>query len=413
MRSRVPLLLLGFFASASAGASELPIRYAFTTSKWGNANFASWPDAQGSGSKAADEICRARATQAGLPEPQRFVAWLSDRDDDAYCRMLGLSGKRADHCGSQEALPEAGPWFRTDGQPFAGTLAQMTDSNVVYNPLNRDEFGAQLRSVPESFTATQADGTLNTYFDEFPDCERWTSASGDPYGAFAPLGYITGTSVAWTDSGGAVSCNGTRRLACMQTGAGRPVPTFRAMGRRQAFLTEANLTGNLAGIDGADSVCRKAAQDAGLFEPGKFKALITSSAYGGSVTSRFENDGPWYRTDGVVFANSLAQIAGGEVSTPLNVTEYGTYVGYAVAMTGAQYHSDGSSGVDCSNWSKDSGMFIGSVVNITYFAPSGGHNWLGPANMDCGVPASTDWPPKLYCLSDSDVILHASFDAPQ
>jgi hypothetical protein len=40
------------------------------------------------------------------------------------------------------------------------------------------------------------------------------------------------------------------------------------------------------------------------------------------------------------------------------------------------------------------------------FAPSGGHNWLNIAEVPCGSAGPDDWPLRLYCLSDADVIFH-------
>jgi hypothetical protein len=67
----------------------------------------------GTGLEAADAICQSRAEAGGLNGT--FRAWLSDDDDDAYCRIHGLSGKKAENCG-QGSLPDfAGNWVRTDG----------------------------------------------------------------------------------------------------------------------------------------------------------------------------------------------------------------------------------------------------------------------------------------------------------
>lgn len=403
------LVLVCFIAFGSASVGAAP-RLAFVTSTWGNADLSSWPDAAGAaGLDAADGICRARAQSAGLPEPNEFVAWLSDRDHDAYCRILGLTGKRVDECGDMAPVPEAGPWILTNGSPFAESLSALVDDRVL-SPLMFNEFGLRISSAYESFTATKRDGTLNTYFDELPDCERWTSASSDPFGAFAPVGANTDTTDGWTDSQTAVSCNATRRLVCLQRGISEPLPPRSAKGKTQAFVTEADVGGNLMGLAGADAVCIAAATNGDLDEPASFKALLASSDGPVSIASRFQNTGPWYRLDGLVFAHSMDEILAGQITRPLNVTESGSYVGYAIALTGSD-ETGAPSGFDCSAWTSTVGIGFGSKVNATFFAPAGQHNWLSHANVSCNpVLQPNDTRKKLYCLSDTDRIFFDDYE---
>lgn len=385
-------------------------RLAFVTSTWGNGNLSSWPGAAGAtGLDAADAICQTKAQAANLPEPQAFVAWLSDRDNDAYCRLLGLGGKRADNCGSNAVLPEAGPWVRTDGLPFADSLSALVSGRVL-SPLLLNEFGQRIAFAYESFTATNQDGT-GAIEGSDSDCEQWTSGTLDLQNVtFALLGYNTGTTQAWTESKTGASCNGTRRLMCMQRGSSAPLPPRSAKGRKQAFVTETNVgSGNLMGLAGAHAICVTAASNAGLADPASFKALMASS-YGGSASGHFQNTGPWYRLDGMIFAQSMAEITGGEVTTPLNVTELGNYVGYATAYTGATA-SGSPSPDDCKGWTSTSaGVAWGSRVWLTVHPDSGGHNWLSDAQVDCALSESPyDWPKKLYCLSDIDRIFFDDF----
>jgi hypothetical protein len=100
----------------------------FVTSVTGDGNLGSWADAGGNtGLAAGDAICQARANAAGLTGT--FVAWLSDDNNDAYCRVHNLTGKKASNCG-QGSLPEsAGPWVRTDGFPFGPMIS--TSSEIL------------------------------------------------------------------------------------------------------------------------------------------------------------------------------------------------------------------------------------------------------------------------------------------
>lgn len=390
---------------AAEGASRL----AFTTSVLGNGNLGSWADAGGQiGLLAADQICQARASAANLPDAEQFVAWLSDRNDDAYCRLLDMKGKRADNCGLSGLLPNAGPWERTDGTPFAQSLTHLVKGRVL-SPLLYSEFGLPISSPFESFTATTVAGTLNAEFGPFPDCQMWSSSMPDPVGAFAPVGMSSGTTASWTDSGGAVSCDASRRLMCMQKGRAEMWPDRGSGSRPEAFITEANVAGNFGSIAGADAICVNAARAARLWEPESFRALVASTTEGVSVASRIQYDGPWFRIDGMLLANSKADLISGEVQTSLNVTELGNYVGYAIALTGA--NRDGTpSSINCNDWTAASSFGKGSLANLAFWASSSSRNWLAVTESSCQADEPEGWPRKLYCVSDATGLMHSGFD---
>jgi hypothetical protein len=400
----------------AANPEDLAALHAFTTSATGTGDMHSWDDVLSTnlaGLAAADGVCQARATAANLADPDGYVAWLSDRDNDAYCRVLGLSGKKADNCGLAEPPAGAGPWLRTDDVPFADTIDNALDDNVVYSTLNVDESGTPLPDSFESFTATDRDGTFITKFDNNADCERWTTTRPlQNFGSAPALGSTLASSGDWTFDEHGAGCNSRHRLTCLQKGSAPALSGHGQPGRREAFLTSADVSGNLGGIAGADAVCRSAAAAAHLHQPDSFKALITSAALGANIIDRFEFDGPWYRRDGLLFAHNKAELIGGAVTLPLNVTETGTYSGIAVALTGAR--PDGTpSGHDCSNWGQEAqpSLASGALANTIAFYGNG-YDWLGPADVSCvNELAPGDWPRKLFCLSDSDVVFHGEFDS--
>jgi hypothetical protein len=411
---------LAFLIVASTALGAVPVYadslYAFTTSTFGPGDMHSWEEVVGTnltGLAAADGICQARATEAGLTNPGEYVAWLSDRNNDAYCRVFGLSGKKSNNCGQASLPVGAGPWLRLDEVPFAGTIENALSSNLVYSSLNVDEFGNQFHSFAESFTATDIDGTFNTEVENDADCNLWTSAIPD--GPFPTLGSNLSSGGFWTFEDGGVSCDGTRRLMCFQKGPGSPLQGHAQFGHREAFVTSVDVTGNLGGIAGADGTCQALAASANLYRPETFKALLASFTSGLSVTSRIQFDGPWYRRDGLVFAHNKAELVGGAVTLPLNVTESGGYLGTAVALTGAFHNGAAISGFDCGGWTLGSGAIetSGALVNSIAFAPSGGTRWLDVANVGCGAPAPPfdPIPRKLFCLSDADVIFHDEVEA--
>lgn len=404
------LLVLSACLAANAGAATLR---AFATSTSGSGDLHTWPEVAGSGLTglaAADAICQARAAAGGLETPEAFVAWLSDRDDDAYCRVFGLHGRRADHCGLAEDPVGAGPWLRSDGVPFAATIESALADNVVYSPLSVDESGDPLTAPFESFTATDLDGSFITKFDNLPDCDRWTSTNPLPLTGSSPaLGSNFAAGGDWTFDGHGASCASAHHLVCLQQGSGSALSGHGRHGRREAFVTDLDVDGNLGGVGGADAICRASAATAHLYRPDTFKALIMSAADSGTIVDRFEFDGPWYRRDGLLFAHDKAELTSGAVTLPLNVTESGLYTGVAVALTGAK--KDGTaSGHDCADWtSQDTSPGDGALANAIAFYGNG-MNWLSPAQSTCAaVLAPDDWPRKLFCLSDADVIFHDEF----
>lgn len=406
VRLRVIVLVL---LSAVAGTDRAnAARFAFTTSTKGNANLSTWPEAMqanASGLAAADAICQGRATAAGLSEPDTYVAWLSDRDNDAVCRLLGHDGKLADNCGVVDLPPQIGPWTRTDGTPFAESLVDLLAGDVL-SPLMLDESGARIGSPYESFSATRPDGAFNDISDDAPDCERWTSAALDN-DYFAATGNATGTTASWTDAQGGVSCDATRRLICMQRGADAALPPRPIDGRLLAFVTQADQDGDLGGVTGADAICKAAATQAQLSAAPSFKALLTAGFDTPTVADRFYSHGPWYRLDGMLFAKSMDEITSGEVTAPLNLTEAGVYLGYAHAFTGAEKNGTPST-LDCAGWTATSGIGSASIVNEVFYGPHGTGRWLGTSEVTCGT--NSESARKIYCLADIEPLFGDGFE---
>jgi len=408
---RLTFLLIGALTFGIGPINAAPL-IAFVTSTTGNGNLTSWPEAGNtSGLAAGDAICQARATAAGLADPPSYSAWLSDSSNDAYCRVFGLTGKKADQCG-QASLPiGAGPWLRTDGVPFAATIDQALGGNVVYAPLSIDESGhAVTANSGFAFTGTGVDGTFAG------DCQGWSSTS-----SFAgAVGDVFSTAGDWTFIGEDTRCSNNAHLMCLQRGSGTPLSIARS-GYREAFLSSIDVSGDLGassraggatGLAAGDAICRSLAQAANLYAPQRFKALLGNSTT--TALSRFQYDGAFYRLDGLLFAHDLAELASGHVTLPLNLTETGTYVGEGrsaffedtSAWTGANVDAT-SSAADCSNWSDASlSASVSSAVNSTGETNFQG-SWVGGQGISTSCSATHV---RLFCLSDIDAIFHAEFD---
>lgn len=393
-------LACSFVVITPMDRAEAASPLAFTTSKWGNAKLSNWPAAmavQASGLDAADAICQAAAADADLPMPEQFVAWISDQQTDAYCRLLGLPGRRAEQCDGQLGSTAMGPWVRTDGVPFAESLEALVAGRVL-SPLLRNEFGDTLPFPYEVFTATSSTGEYHDVLGDESDCMGWTS-DAEAWDYFAGLGSSTGTTEAWTDIDGGVSCNGTRRLVCLQRGQGDPLPPRPVGGKALAFVSEQEVPADLGGITGADAMCVSYAAEAGLPHAERFKALLTSTDAGVTPVGRLSNPGPWYRPDGMLFAASLQELAPSQIRVPLNVTQHGTYVSRSYALTGAEPNGS-PSGLDCNGWSGGAGLASSSIVNEVFFGPLGPGSWLSTSQLDCSL--STPYAVRLYCLQDMD-----------
>jgi len=385
----VSVLLLGA-ALLAPFASVMAAQLAFLTSTTGLGKLADWPDAGGnSGLAAGDAICAARASAANLPDPQTFVAWLSDDTNDAYCRLHGFGGKKADNCGQATLPTGAGPWQRTDGMPFMGVIDQVPNTGAVYTPMNRDEFGHEIGT--ETFYAgTQRDGIATGR-----TCSGWTSNGGE-----VDIGQTTETQPGWTEFPGYTFCaQGYRRIACMQKGAGAPLELL-PHARKQAFVTTATFSSNLGasalaagntGIAAGDAICRNVAQSANLEDAQSYKVYL---AAGADPAAHFDNDGPWERIDRVPFADSFAQIHSDYTRAPLNVGETGAILTGQIAWNGLL--ADGAPAFqDCDHWTSTSFNWSGWTARL----PTTGPHW--PTSFASPDSCSTTLA-SLFCLSDSD-----------
>jgi len=376
-------------------------RVAFVTSVTGTGNLSTWPDAGNeAGLAAGDAICRARAAAAGLSNAENFIAWLSDSDNDAYCRIHGLSGRREDNCG-QAVLPEAaGPWVRTDGFPFSGDISALTSPGpVVFTPLRLDEFGEPV-SVATIFTGTFQAGVGILEGVSTLNCGNWTVDAND--GETRPHeGSATDTGRRWTSVSNPPSCHLNRTLACLELGPGPDLPDFRQPGRA-VFLSSVSGPGDMSawpqaqagtvGIAAADSVCRNLAEAAELDEPQSFKAWLSDAET--NAIDRFENDGRWVRIDGVPVASSKSDLTDGELFTAIMVNEKGEYQnGFAAPSVWSGASASGQTEDDhCNSWTDGSDAASGKY-GLSYTTTE---RWtqffLAPSCEDNR---------RLFCLSDA------------
>ncbi len=129
-------------------------------------------------------------------------------------------------------------------------------------------------------------------------------------------------------------------------------PTCRAQQLR-GFVTEEAFTGNLGGFFGADLKCSDAAKTAGLPEPERFHALLSSGVVGAAM--RFEAVSPslpYVLVTGKKFADNFptlittGPLGEGIVATATGVTLYNVLVATNTAPGGTPY----SPAQHCQSW---------------------------------------------------------------
>ncbi len=388
---------------AGEARADDPPHVVFVTSVTGTGDLGSWPEAEfgTSGVDAADSICRGLASTAGLDNPNDFVAWLSDSDDDAYCRVHGVTGKVSNNCDGATLLA-AGPWVRTDGYPFAPTIDRILDPNSeVYVPLKYDEYGLVVTGVFFTGTYTSGAASIGRLCTDGGTLADWASSTGS-----GQVGSTYETGWNWTSAYNG-SCASARRLLCMEKGNGGPLPPFAQSGRL-AFVTSASGPGALgawpeadpgtSGIAAGDSICRNLAGTAGLPLPEEFRAWLSDGLT--DAKDRFVEPGPWVRVDGVVVFPTTADMVVAGLFTGLNVTETGAYISYQRAWTGT-FGSGTAAAERCGDWLDGSDGLHGKLG----LCASTTNGWTANVSFDC------DWEYRLYCFGPDIRIFEDGFES--
>jgi len=313
--------------------------YAFVTSETGTADLSSWASSDGlEGLEAADRICQQNADAAGLPGT--FVAALSDATDDAYCRMHGLSGKRADNCGMGALPNDAGPWVRPDGYPLGKSFSDMI-AGRVWVPVQIDENGERVSF--DYWTGSFGQASVDTN----GTCDDWTSASTALFGS---VGDSYGTTVRWLNRGSS-RCDQLQHLLCVEPGAGPPV-SVPATDGALVFLERGLVAADFGSLEAADAICQQEAADAGLPFPESFIAWLSDSNT--DAIDRFTWDGPWKRLDGVLVAHNQADLTDGILFAPINLTEDGDYRSLVGAIWTSTKPDGTRTATHCKNWTSTS-----------------------------------------------------------
>lgn len=160
------------------------------------------------------------------------------------------------------------------------------------------------------------------------------------------------------------------------------------------FVTSAtSVTGNLGGLSGADFTCQRLANAAGLSGRAwrAYLSVERDSANGNGPTHARDRigQGPWYNVNGVLVANTIAELHTRTGNATVFVDERGRRInGQWIGSPGPTEHDiltgsnqDGTlaRGLTCSDWTSDS-------TNVT--AQVGHSDGLGPNQNAAGALSS-------------------------
>lgn len=375
-------------------------RRAFVTSVTGTGNLNSWPDAGGAFALAAgDNICRARAAAAALPNATTYRAWLSTAATDAYCHVQGQTGKKATGCsGSPQA---AGPWYRVNGTAaFTGTLDELTGpGRVIYQSVRFDEFGAVLPEGERYFTGTIWTGEASDQL-----CSSWVVSASDVFGRH---GTANASAVHWTSMNG-VNCATPTRLLCLEPGTSEAIPLIWGPAAL-AFVTSSYGSGDLSswptaggasGINAGDAICRNLAETARLPAPQSFVAWLSTTTIDAADRLTLSTV-PYRRIDGFRIAASKASLLANGISVSLHVDETGAYI-QAIPSTQTGTDAAGAEAAStCLNWTSEG---------------SGEHGWKGLASLDSNgqwtdqSALTCNQNSRLYCFSNNVTVFWDGFE---
>jgi hypothetical protein len=282
-------------------------------------------------------------------------------------------------------LGTAQGFVRTDGKPFANSVADIVANNI-FNPIRIDETGADvsvgvLLDTPglQVLTGTLGNGTVATGFT----CSDWTVTSGQ-----GRRGEVAGGPVTWTARQNS-NCSSGRHLYCFQrdhTATLVPPPTSGKI----AFVSEKTFQPDPGvGIAGADALCAANAVGAGL--GGTYKALLATTT--ASAASRVTLAPLYVRPDGIPIATGVTIAAGSALESGIWQRANGTYVPATgdLVFTGAPSPSAAAPALSnsCDDWTSSAlvdSVYIGAD---TFADPTW---WNLASNGDCTAPLA------VFCL---------------
>jgi len=161
----------------------------------------------------------------------------------------------------------------------------------------------------------------------------------------------------------------------------------------RVFVTsELYKAGELMGPYLADAICLNRADDAGLANPHRFKAWLSSSKEDARDRFNRERRGRLVMINGLVLAAGWEELLAGQLENPIEVTEIGTTY-HSKVWTGTKASGVAAVGTDhCLDWTTDSVMhdgFYGYSDEISF-------EWTLADQIDNPLPCIA--PLAIYCF---------------
>jgi len=232
---------------------------------------------------------------------------------------------------ARDRLVGARGWIRPDGAPFADTVNDIVQGNLLVPP-RVNPFGEQAATPWGAGTATLGVGVV----DPSNSCHDWTDARSAMVKVSFGTSSATDSTWTMTPATGFSStynfCGYETPFYCFGVDHATALPPPADQGRL-AFVTQAGLPPG-GGITAADALCDSEAKAAGL--PGTFAALLPTSKQ--SAADRFASfsSAAWVRLDGVALNQAGAVLFDQpELRTPINVTSQKNVVPSVFVLTGS------------------------------------------------------------------------------
>ena len=162
------------------------------------------------------------------------------------------------------------------------------------------------------------------------------------------------------------------------------------------FVTSQKFSGNLGGVQGANSKCNVLATAAGLPGAGKYRAWLSSDT-DAPFDSFFQSNLPYRRPDGTLVADSWSDLVSGGLGAPISVSETGVSIGGGAndcsSLDKLVWTNTGPAGTldneaHCDGWTVAQALIKGGAGNLGNI----NFGWTDLCQLGCSSMA------RLYCF---------------
>jgi hypothetical protein len=262
----------------------------------------------------------------------------------------------------------------------------------ILGTASRNENGAFVSSV--AWTGSNFDGTATA-----STCAGWDSSTG-----FGSVGSTTST-LYWGElaGDGSLGCGSNARLYCFEAPGVAPARPAWPEPAALVFVRTGGGSGDFDGIVFADITCQDQAAEFHLPGAESFRAWLSDSDT--NAKDRLTIDGPWYRTDGVRVAASLAALTDSNLDSSIRLIPNGGFISLPDRVWTGTLGNGNKASLHCLDWftfdSEEQGFF--GLTDET------GNSWTAAA-------PSQEWPDacnqagRFYCFGNVIVTFWDGFE---